>query len=143
MGIQVVDKATTNENESGGLADEWEIPEGIDFMMATVMDVTEGLNPTYKEAKTCPDWPRWKEAIEAEWKALVDNGTWKLVEHPEGANIVGCKWVLRIKKNSVGGIEKYKAQLVACTSGNTNLALAVFSCLWESLIVFAKDWLHV
>ena len=29
------------------------------------------------------------------------------------------------------------------TSGNTNLALAVFSCLWESLIVFAKDWLHV
>ena len=28
-------------------------------------------------------------------------------------------------------------------SGNTNLALAVFSCLWESLIVFAKDWLHV
>ena len=31
----------------------------------------------------------------------------------------------------------------ALTSGNTNLALAVFSCLWESLIVFAKDWLHV
>ena len=29
------------------------------------------------------------------------------------------------------------------TSGNTNLALAIFSCLWESLIVFAKDWLHV
>ena len=29
------------------------------------------------------------------------------------------------------------------TSGNTNFALAVFSCLWESLIVFAKDWLHV
>ena len=28
-------------------------------------------------------------------------------------------------------------------SGNTNLALAVFSCLWESLIVFAKDWLYV
>ena len=29
------------------------------------------------------------------------------------------------------------------SSGNTNLALAVFGCLWESLIVFAKDWLHV
>jgi hypothetical protein len=29
------------------------------------------------------------------------------------------------------------------TSGNTNLALAVFGCLWESLIVFAKDWQHV
>ena len=58
LGIQVVDKATTNENESGGLADEWEIPEGIYFTMATVMDATEELNPTYEEAKTCPDWPR-------------------------------------------------------------------------------------
>ena len=28
------------------------------------------------------------------------------------------------------------------TSGNTNLALAVFGCLWESLIVFANDWVH-
>ena len=27
---------------------------------------------------------------------------------------MGCKWVLRIKRNAVGGIEKYKAQLVAC-----------------------------
>ena len=28
------------------------------------------------------------------------------------------------------------------SSGNTNLALAVFGCLWESLIVFANDWVH-
>lgn len=78
LGIQVVDEvdeAAANENESGRLADEWEIPEGIDFAMATVMDAVEGLNPTYEEAKTRPDWPKWKEAIEAEWKALVDNGT--------------------------------------------------------------------
>ena len=45
----------------------------------------------------------------------MDNGTWKLVEHPEGANIVGCKWVLRTKRNAVGGIEKYKAWLVTCS----------------------------
>ena len=29
------------------------------------------------------------------------------------------------------------------SSGNTNLALAVFGCLWESLIVFANDWVHL
>ena len=81
--------------------------------MATVMDAVEGLNPMYEEAKKCPDWLRWKEAIEAEWKALEDNGTWKLVECPEGINVVGCKWVLRIKKNSAGEVEKYKARLVA------------------------------
>jgi len=113
LGIQVVEEATENENESGGLAEEWEIPDGIDFAMATVMDAAEGLNPTYEEAKKRPDWPRWKEAIEAEWKALEDNGTWKLVERPEGVNVVGCKWVLKIKKNSAGEVEKYKARLVA------------------------------
>ena len=48
--------------------------------MATVMDAAEGLNPTYEEAKKHPDWPQWKEAIEAEWKALEDNGMWKLVD---------------------------------------------------------------
>ena len=33
-------------------------------------------------------------------------------------------------------------QVQTLASGNTNLALAVFGCLWESLIVFANDWVH-
>jgi hypothetical protein len=36
-----------------------------------------------------------------------------VVERPKRANIVDCKWVLRIKKNAAGEIEKYKARLVA------------------------------
>ena len=40
-------------------------------------------------------------------------------------------------------VENHILSMISMTSGNTNLALAVFSCLWESLIVFAKDWLHV
>jgi len=113
LGIQVIDEATVNENESGRVADDCEIPEGIDFAMATVMDAAEGLNPTYDEAKRHPDWPKWKEAIDMEFKALEDNGTWKLVERPEGVNVVDCKIVLRIKKNTAGEIDKYKARLVA------------------------------
>ena len=44
------------------------------------------------------------------------------------------------KRHQMAAIENWRAEYA---SGNTNLALAVFSCLWESLIVFAKDWLHV
>jgi hypothetical protein len=44
---------------------------------------------------------------------LERTGTWPLTERPPGANVVGSKWVLRIKKNAAGEIEKYKARLVA------------------------------
>ena len=35
------------------------------------------------------------------------------MECPDGANVVGCKWVFKIKKNAASEIEKYKAQLMA------------------------------
>ena len=36
-----------------------------------------------------------------------------MVEQPAGANIVDSQWVLCIKKNAAGEVEKYKARLVA------------------------------
>ena len=40
-------------------------------------------------------------------------GTWDLVEAPKGANVVGSKWVFRVKKDAMGKIIRYKARLVA------------------------------
>ncbi len=40
-------------------------------------------------------------------------GTWELTEKPEGANVVGSKWVFRAKKDATGKIVRYKARLVA------------------------------
>jgi len=82
--------------------------------MAAVMDAAEDLNPTYEEAKRRSDWPKWEEAIRAELHSLEANKTWTTVERPKDANVVSLKWVLRIKKNAAGEIEKYKARLVAC-----------------------------
>ena len=86
---------------------------GIDQAMATVIQDAEGLMPTYEEARRRPDWPKWDEAIQKELKSLKDSGTWRLVKRPPDANVVDCRWVLRIKKNAAGEIDKYKAQLVA------------------------------
>jgi histone deacetylase 1/2 len=48
-----------------------------------------------------------------EYDALVCNGTWELVP-PDGIpNIVGCRWVYRIKRLSDGSINRFKARLVA------------------------------
>jgi hypothetical protein len=81
--------------------------------MAAVMNTTENLEPTYQEAKRRSDWPKWQEAIKTELTSLEKNGTWSVVECLKEANVVGCKWVLRIKKNAASEIKKYKARLVA------------------------------
>ena len=59
------------------------------------------------------DWPSWQDAINAKLKSLEGARTWNLVEHQNGVNVIGCKWVFKIKRNANGEIEKYKAQLVA------------------------------
>jgi len=88
--------------------------EELEFAMAAAISSAEALDPkSLEEAKEQSDWPMWEEAIRKELKSLKDAKTWTLIERPPGKNIVGCKWVFRIKKNSAGEIEKYKARLVA------------------------------
>ena len=41
------------------------------------------------------------------------NDVWDLVELPNGAKVIGCKWVFKTKKDSLGNIERYKVRLVA------------------------------
>jgi len=55
----------------------------------------------------------WQEAADPEFLSLIDNGTWELVELPEGRKPVGCKWVFRTKFRSDGTVERYKVRLVA------------------------------
>ena len=40
-------------------------------------------------------------------------GTWRLETPPPEANVIGSKWVFKAKKDAVGNITHYKAQLVA------------------------------
>ena len=39
--------------------------------------------------------------------------TWDVIKCPKGVNIIGCKWVFKIKQNAASKIDKYKACLVA------------------------------
>ena len=68
---------------------------------------------TIDEALAGPHAREWKAAAESEYKALMENDTWDLVELPEGRQAVGSKWVFKVKHDSCGRIERFKGRLVA------------------------------
>jgi transposase InsO family protein len=67
---------------------------------------------SYKEAMERADASEWRGACVREIEQLHKTDTWALVERPPNTNIVGCKWVLKLKLMPDGSI-KYKARLVA------------------------------
>ena len=44
--------------------------------------------------------------------SMTFNRVWDLVELPNGVKSVGCKWVFKTKKDSLGNIERHKTRLV-------------------------------
>ncbi|XP_042486766.1 uncharacterized mitochondrial protein AtMg00820-like [Macadamia integrifolia] len=59
------------------------------------------------------EYPEWCGAVAAEFNALIRNGTWSLVPRSPHMNLVGCKWVFRIKRKANSSLERYKARLAA------------------------------
>jgi len=51
--------------------------------------------------------------MQQEYSALINNNIWDLVSLPPNKKAIGCKWVFRIKENSDGSLNRYKARLVA------------------------------
>ncbi|KAE8229103.1 hypothetical protein CF326_g5936 [Tilletia indica] len=68
---------------------------------------------TVREAMERPDREQWLEAMHKEVKSHITRGTWRVVKRFGKGNLISSKWVLRLKKNADGSIQKYKARLVA------------------------------
>ena len=55
----------------------------------------------------------WHCAMHDEIQALHSNNTWSLVHVHPSMNVIGCRWVYKIKRRMDGSVERYKARLVA------------------------------
>ena len=42
----------------------------------------------------------WRAAMEEELKMIYKNETWKLVDRPCNKNVIGVKWVFKLKYNA-------------------------------------------
>ena len=55
-----------------------------------------------------PDSEKWLQAMKSEMQSMYDNQVWNLVDPLEGAKVIGCKWVHKIKHDMT-----FKSRLVA------------------------------
>ena len=85
----------------------------LNTLIASATQDTDSDPKTLGEAQARSDWPLWKVAMDKEMDTLEKAKTWSTVPRPSNTNIVGSKWVFRIKRKADGSIDKYKARLVA------------------------------
>lgn len=71
--------------------------------MTEIMHVQEPKG--YQEAIECAYHAQWALAMKAEMNALKKNSAWTLVQPPPHVNIIGSKWVYKIKLREDGNIE--------------------------------------
>jgi hypothetical protein len=73
----------------------------------------EGDPTSFKEAMRSAHSSKWLEAMKNEMRSMSANKVWDLERIPNGTKIVGCKWIYRMKYDSKGNVEKFKARLMA------------------------------
>ncbi|KAF2905648.1 hypothetical protein ILUMI_00526 [Ignelater luminosus] len=67
---------------------------------------------TYAEAISGPEKQHWLQAMAEELQSFEDNQVWEIVDAPDSASVVQCKWVLK-KKFDCDDKVRYRASLVA------------------------------
>ena len=55
----------------------------------------------------------WKEVMDLEYRSLMENDTWELVELPNERKPIQNKWVFKAKYQKDGKVDCFKARLVA------------------------------
>ncbi len=67
--------------------------------------IEDALNSEHSE--------HWMDAMISEYSSLIENETWELVPPEESQNVVGSRWVYKVKRNEDGTVDRFKARLVA------------------------------
>ena len=88
------------------------VPQGEsgqeEHALAAAISLHEGMEPqSIKEVYHRANKLQWEEAMKEEIQKLEKRETWKVIRKPESANIVGSKWVFRLKKDANGNVTSH------------------------------------
>eukprot|EP00253_Pinus_taeda_P004370 PITA_04370 len=93
-----------------GGVDDSDSPVDMDVSYDCELNLSIDFEPTsFKEAASHDEW---KEAMQNEYDALINNGNWNMIDLPLGTKPIGCKWVYKNKYKTDGSLDKHKARLV-------------------------------
>ena len=83
-------------------------PNRFDEECYLANDITADINEPINmdEAFSGEHSTEWKQATDSEYNSLIENETWELVSLPEGKNIVGSKWVFKVKRDENGCVTR-------------------------------------
>jgi hypothetical protein len=75
----------------------------------------------------------WKNAMDDEYSALIENKTWPIVLTQQASqNVIDFKWVYKFKHRDDDSIVRYKARLVSkVLLGNRSSVAHQISILWR------------
>ncbi|KAM1023294.1 hypothetical protein TB2_044070 [Malus domestica] len=78
---------------------------------ATEIILSDDIEPrSVDECKQRQDWPKWKDAIQAELNSLERRNVFgPVVQTPSSVNLMDYKWVFTRKRNEKNEIARYKA----------------------------------
>ena len=84
-------------------------PAAVCCVANDVIEEPKTPKPVLNSAHT----EEWMKAAESEFQSLTKMKTWQLVPRESRRNVVGNKWVFKMKRNSDDTISRFKARLVA------------------------------
>nr|GEW50686.1 hypothetical protein [Tanacetum cinerariifolium] len=110
--------ATLEENvfSEGNLDQNPSSPQGVQNVRRSSRQIVfpKNYNDFVVESKfKASKYSHWIDAMNQEMYSLLRNGTWELVDLPEGRKAIGSTWIYKIKFRSSDEIDRYKARLVA------------------------------
>ena len=73
----------------------------------------------------------WRATMEEKMHTLTENETLDMVDVSKGVKPIGCRWVYKVKCNTEGSVNRYKAWLVA-KAMRINMTSTTLKCLCRS-----------
>lgn len=75
--------------------------------------ISENYPESVTQAMDSKDLYLWHNTIKKQMNSMSSNGAQDFIELPNGVKAIGCRQVFKMKKESLGNIERYKTRLVA------------------------------